>query len=161
MSIETPRPDDVPAIERLATGTGVFTPEEIRVVGEMLGAFFDPDPRDDHTFVIYRNGNPSGVSGFACYGPTPLTDGVWDLYWICVDRAEQRHGIGGELLQNVEQDVRARGGRAIYLETSDSDEYAAAREFYTRHGYECIAHIDDFYAPGEGKVIYRKRLASQ
>ena len=79
MPIEIPRPDDASAMERLAAGTGVFTSEEIRVVGEMLGSFFNPAPQDDHTFVIYRNGNPSGVSGFASYGPTPLAERVWDL----------------------------------------------------------------------------------
>lgn len=158
MSIETPRLEDAPAIERLATGTGVFTSDEIRVVNEMLDEFFDPQPRDDHTFLIYRNGQPNDVAGFACYGPTPLTDRVWDLYWICVDRAAQRHGIGSELLKEIEQDLCVRRARAIYLETSDSDSYAAAREFYEQHGYECVAHINDFYAIGDGKVLYRKIL---
>ena len=156
MTIETPQPEDVPSIERVAIDTGVFTSDEIHIVNEMLGAFFDPAPRDDHTFVIYRNGNPNAVTGFACYGPTPLTDRVWDLYWLCVDHAEQRHGIGGELLEKIEQDLSARHARAIYLETSDSEAYAAARGFYARHGYERLADIADFYAPGEGKVIYRK-----
>lgn len=158
MTIETPRPEDAPAIERLATGTGVFTADEIHVVNEMLDEFFDPQPRDDHTFLIYRNGNPNDVAGFACYGPTPLTDRVWDLYWICVDRATQRHGIGSQLLMRIEQQLRAQNARAIFLETSDSDEYASAREFYSRHGYECVAHIADFYAVGDGKVLYRKSL---
>jgi ribosomal protein S18 acetylase RimI-like enzyme len=158
MSIETPRHEDAPAIERLAKGTGVFTPDEIRVVNEMLDEYFDPQPRDDHTFLIYRNGNPDDVAGFACYGPTPLTDRVWDLYWICVDRATQRHGIGSELLKRIEQQLCAQNARAIFLETSDSDAYATAREFYSRHGYERIAHIADFYAAGDGKVLYRKIL---
>jgi ribosomal protein S18 acetylase RimI-like enzyme len=158
MSIETPRPADAPAIERLAKETGVFTPDEIRVVNEMLDEFFDPQPRDDHTFLIYRNGKPDDVAGFACYGPTPLTDRVWDLYWICVDRATQRHGIGSVLLEQVEKDLCAHHARAIYLETSDSDSYAAAREFYERHGYMCVAHIKDFYAVGDGKVLYHKKL---
>lgn len=156
MNIETPRREDAPSIERVARNTGVFSPDEIRIVGEMLDEFFDPEPRDDHTFVIYRNGNPNAVAGFACYGPTPLTDRVWDLYWLCVDRAEQRHGIGTELLVKIEQDLCAHNARAIYLETSDSAAYAAAREFYEQHGYERLAHFDSFYAPGDGKVIYRK-----
>ncbi|MDE3089071.1 MAG: GNAT family N-acetyltransferase [Chloroflexota bacterium] len=158
MTIEIPRREDAPTIERVATDTGVFSPEEIHIVSEMLDAFFDPEPRDDHTFVIYRNGNPDAIAGFACYGPFSLADRVWDLYWLCVDRVEQRHGIGSQLLQHIEQDARARGARAIYLETSDSETYATAREFYERHGYALLAHIDDFYAPGEGKVIYRKRF---
>ena len=83
---------------------------------------------------------------------------MWDLYWICVDRAAQRQGIGSELLKNIEQDLCARRARAIYLETSDLDSYAAARGFYERHGYECVAHIKDFYAIGDRKVFYRKIL---
>ena len=158
MSIETPRREDAPLIERVAKNTGVFSAEEIRIVGEMLGEFFDPEPRDDHTFVVYRNGNPNAVAGFACYGPTPLTDRVWDLYWLCVDRAEQRRGIGTELLTEIEQNLCAHNARAIYLETSDSAAYAAAREFYERHGYERIAHLEDFYAAGDGKILYRKCL---
>lgn len=156
MTIETPRPEDAPAIERLAQETGVFTPEEIRIVREMLDAFFHPEPWDDHTFVICRNGKPNAVAGFACYGPTPLTDRVWDLYWICVGRTTQRRGIGSELLEQIEKDLHAHHARAIYLETSDSDSYAVARGFYERHGYERVAHIKDFYAVGDGKVLYRK-----
>lgn len=156
--IEPPKPTDTPVIERVAQETGVFTPEEIQTVREMLGAFFDPEPRDDYSFVVYRNGNPNSISGFACFGPTPLTDRIWDLYWICVDRAEQGKGVGSALLEKIEQDLCTRGARAIYLETSDSDAYCAARRFYQNHGYELIAHIDDFYTVGEGKVIYRKAL---
>ncbi|MCL4395019.1 MAG: GNAT family N-acetyltransferase [Chloroflexi bacterium] len=159
MPIESPRPDDAPAIAHLSVGAGVFNSEEVRIVGEMLDGYFHPDARDDHTFVIYRDGSPNSISGFACYGPTPLAERVWDLYWICVDRAEQRRGIGKELLKRVEQNVRACNGRAIYLETSDSEAYAPARAFYQRNDYEVIAHLKDFYAEGEGKVIYRKRLA--
>lgn len=154
--IETPQPKDASAIERIAEGTNAFTSDEIQIVREMLAAYFHPEPRDDHTFVIYRNGDPNAVAGFACFGPTPLTDRVWDLYWICVDHAQQGIGIGSQLLLKIEEDLSARGARAVYLETSDSKAYRAARDFYERHGYERTAHIDNFYAPGEGKVIYRK-----
>jgi ribosomal protein S18 acetylase RimI-like enzyme len=153
--IEIPLPKDVPEIERIAAQTGAFNPTEVAIVREMLDAYFNPEPRDDHTFVVYRNGT-SSVVGFACYGPTPLTDRIWDLYWICVDRTRQNNGIGRDLLQKVEEEVCHHGARAIYLETSDSDTYRPARGFYESNGYERLAQIDDFYAPGEGKVIYRK-----
>jgi ribosomal protein S18 acetylase RimI-like enzyme len=154
--IEPPHPTDTPAIEQLARCSGVFTPEEIRVVREMLDGFFSPEPRDDHAFVVYRNGNANAIAGFAVFGPTPMTDRIWDLYWICVDRAQQGRGIGSILLQSIERDLQTRGARAIYLETSDSAQYDAARAFYERHAYERVAHISDFYAVGEGKVMYRK-----
>lgn len=158
MSIESPQPTDADSIARVAENSGVFTPAELAVVREMVAAFFHPDPRDDHAFVIYRNGNPLSVEGFACYGPTPLTERVWDLYWICVERAQQSKGIGSQLLQEIEAHLRAQHARAIYLETADSEAYRPARDFYERHCYERVAHIADFYAPGEGKVIYRKAL---
>jgi ribosomal protein S18 acetylase RimI-like enzyme len=154
--IETPQPKDVLAIERLAAETGAFNPTEVAVVREMLDAFFHPEPRDDHTFLVYRDGTADSVLGFVCFGPTPLADRIWDLYWISVDRCHQKNGIGRILLRRVEEEVCARGARAIYLETSDSEVYRPAREFYEGNGYQRLAQIDDFYAPGEGKVMYRK-----
>lgn len=153
--IETPQPDDVPEIERIAADAGAFNRTEVAVVREMVETFLHPEARDDHTFIIYRNGGP-GILGFACYGPTALTDRIWDLYWICVEKNHQKNGIGKILLQEIEQDVCRHGGRAIYLDTSDTEGYASAREFYERNGYECVAHMDDFYEPGDGKVVYRK-----
>lgn len=158
MNIEPPQPTDLERIARVAEGTGVFNPDELRVVRELLNTFFHPGPDDDYEFLISRNGTPDSVAGFACFGPTPLADRIWDLYWICVDREQQGTGVGSQLLRRIENELRARGARAIYLETSDSPAYAPARRFYEHHGYERVAHLDDFYAPGEGKVMYRKVL---
>lgn len=158
MNVDLPRPGDAVAIARVAQDAGVFTTEELKVVQEMVEGFFNPEPRDDHTFVVFRNGDPNSIAGFACYGPTPLAQGIWDLYWICVDRTQQANGYGGILLREIENRVRANNGRAVYLETSSSSEYQRARDFYQRHGYECVACLTDFYAPGEDKIVYRKVL---
>lgn len=153
--IEPAVPDDVPAIQCIAQNAGVFSSNEIASVSEMLGAFFNPTPDDDFLFIVSRDASRA-VDGFACYGPIPFTDRVWDLYWICVERSRQRNGVGRELIRCVSQHLRAHTARAIYLETSQSDAYRAARAFYEREGFECIAQLPDFYASGEGKVIYRK-----
>ena len=155
--IEPPCPEDAPAIRCIAENAGVFSPSEIASVSEMLDAFFDPTPDDDHLFVACRT--PAGIlDGFACYGPVPFTDRVWELYWICVERRRQRNGVGRELLQFVTKALRERSVRAVYLETSDSAAYCTARAFYEREGFKCVAHLEDFYAPGEGKLIYRREL---
>ncbi|MER3459484.1 MAG: N-acetyltransferase, partial [Chloroflexota bacterium] len=70
----------------------------------------------------------------ACYGPTPLTRGVYDLYWIAVDPQMQGRGIGSLLLGRVEADVQARGGRMIVVQTSGRPDYIRSRCFYERHG---------------------------
>lgn len=156
--IEKPQPEDVLAIERIAREAGTFNDVEVATVREMLETYLHPEPRDDHTFIVYRNGKSNCILGFACFGPTPLTDRTWDLYWICVDRVHQGNGIGRSLLSSVEEEAAVQGARAIYLETSDSPIYRPARDFYERNCYQRVAVIDDFYAPGEAKVIYRKVL---
>ncbi len=153
--IEPARHDDAPAIECIARNAGVFSPNELASVSEMLGAFFNPTPDDDFLFIVSRDESHT-ITGFACYGPIPFTDRVWDLYWICVERSRQRNGVGSELIHCMSEDLHARSARAIYLETSESDTYRAARAFYEQEGFECVARLSDFYTRGEGKVIYRR-----
>jgi ribosomal protein S18 acetylase RimI-like enzyme len=96
--------------------------------------------------------------GYACFGPHPLTQGTYDLYWIVVDPTAQGHGIGHALLARVEAEVQARGGRLLLVETSGTPAYAPARRFYESSGYRCEATIHDFYALGDDLVIFSKDL---
>jgi ribosomal protein S18 acetylase RimI-like enzyme len=98
------------------------------------------------------------MQGYACFGPHPLTQGTYDLYWIVVDPVAQGHGIGHALLARVEAEVQARGGRLLLVETSGTLAYAPARRFYESSGYRCEATIHDFYAPGDDLVIFSKDL---
>ena len=41
--------------------------------------------------------------GYACWGPTPGTQGTYDLYWIVVDPTWQGKGVGTQLLDAVER----------------------------------------------------------
>jgi ribosomal protein S18 acetylase RimI-like enzyme len=100
----------------------------------------------------------STVTGYICYGPTPLTEGTWDIYWEAVARERQGQGIGSTLMESTEKEiVRARGRLAI-IETSSTTAYEKTRHFYLSHGYELVASIPDFYAPGDDKLILHKRL---
>lgn len=153
--IENPQPDDVPEIERIAAEAGVFNHMDLAIIRELLQAYLHPEPRDEYTFIVYRNGGRE-ILGFACYGPNALTDRNWDLYWICVKKSRQKGGIGKILLCEIEQEICRKDARALYVDTSDTEAYAAARGFYERNGYQQVAHMDDFYEPGDGKVVYRK-----
>lgn len=153
--IEPAQPKDAAAIHHVAENAGVFSEKEIKSVSEMLDAFFNPTPDDDHTFIVYRD-ETRAVLGLACYGPTPFTDRIWELYWICVERTRQRNHVGHALMQYISAELSAQTVRALYLETSDSDIYSPARAFYEREGFECVAHLKDFYARSEGKIIFRK-----
>ncbi|MCK9600792.1 MAG: GNAT family N-acetyltransferase, partial [Sphaerochaeta sp.] len=80
----------------------------------------------------------------------------YDLYWIAVDPAYQRQGIGGLLLQQTEAQIERRGGKRIYIETSSQSLYLPTRSFYTRHGYILEGQLKDYYAPGDDKLLYVK-----
>jgi RimJ/RimL family protein N-acetyltransferase len=46
----------------------------------------------------------------------------------------------------------------LLVETSGLPDFERTRAFYLKCGYEEEAHIRDFYATGEDKVVFRKVL---
>jgi hypothetical protein len=46
----------------------------------------------------------------------------------------------------------------LVVETSSRDDYASTRKFYEVHGMTEAARLADFYAPGDARVVYVKRL---
>jgi ribosomal protein S18 acetylase RimI-like enzyme len=103
-------------------------------------------------------GEAGRVLGFACFGPTPLTRGVYDLYWLAVDPDERRRGAGRKLVAQMEAQIRAQQGRLILIETSSGREYQAARRFYESCGYHYQAVIHDFYDIGDDLLTFGKKL---
>jgi ribosomal protein S18 acetylase RimI-like enzyme len=96
------------------------------------------------------------VTGYVCYGPTPATEGTYDLYWIAVAPQIQGQGIGRDLLNYVETAVQMKHGHLIIIETSSQEKYWPTRNFYLRNGYTIAAQIKDFYRPGDDRVIFVK-----
>ena len=119
-----------------------------------------PAPLADYEFIGAFTDDDALV-GYACYGPTPATDRTYDLYWIAVDPAAQGSGGGTLLLDEVERRLREARGRMLVVETSSRAEYDATRGFYTARGYREAARVGHFYAPGDDRVIYTKRLDDQ
>lgn len=147
--------EDGSRILSIAAEVGVFSPAEIATVGELLQDSLTKPDGGGYTFLVYRD-EAGQVLGFIVYGPHPLTTGTYDLYWLCVSTRAQGHGVGAALLQRVEEDLHALGGRLLIAETSSTPSYGSARRFYERQGFTPEAVIRDFYAPGDNLVIYTK-----
>jgi ribosomal protein S18 acetylase RimI-like enzyme len=144
------------AIERLLSATNVFRPDEIKVALEVIDSYFIL-PEEDYTALgAFTLGGE--LLGYVCYGPTPCTVGTWDLYWIAVSPEAQGTGVGTTLLQEVERRLALRDARLVIIETSSLPHYGATRRFYERRGYEVVARVPDFYAPGDDRLIFAKRI---
>lgn len=114
--------------------------------------------RSDYLVFVAEKEGSNRVVGYACYGPTLLGEGVYDLYWLAVAPDSQGCGIGGALLRAVEGAVRAAGGRMLLIETASKPSYARTRAFYEHEGYSETARVPDFYREGDDKIIYAKRF---
>jgi len=153
-------PGDRPAIERILRQVKVFTEEEIETALQIVDFCLQNRGQHDYLIKVAVDEKDSPL-GYICYGKTPLTDGVYHLYWIAVDPSHQAQGIGGTLLRFMEKMVKDMRGRMILVETSSSPKYQEARDFYSKHGYREVARIDDFYRVNEDLIIYQRRLEDQ
>ena len=150
-------PPDREAVRRLVEATGFFRPDEVDVAIELIDERLAKGAASGYEFVFAEIDH--GVAGYACYGPVACALGCYDLYWIAVDPAYQNRSLGRTLLAEVERQIRHRGGRHVYIETSGRPQYTPTRAFYQRCGYEMAAVLPDFYDRDDDKVIWRKVLA--
>ena len=152
------RPEDREPLVQLISRDGLFTADEIAVALELIeGALAARDGAagDYHALVAELDGV---VRGYVCYGPTPMTEGTWDLYWIVSAPEDRGTGVGRQLVAAMEAELRARGARRVRVETSSTELYGAAQRFYLRIGYPEIARIPDFYRPGDDLIILFRAL---
>jgi len=152
------RPDDVPVLESILRRTGVFSGDEITVALELMEVFLNiPGQRD---YDIYSSVDEHGTpQGYVCIGPTPMTAGTYDLYWIAVDPDLHGRGIGKQLQRFTEELVASQGGRLIIAETSSRPDYENTRRFYLTLGYAEVARITDYYKIGDDLVVYGKYVS--
>jgi len=147
---------DKPAVMIILQNTPQFTPSDVAVAGELIDIYLE-DPVNSGYFILVAEVNTT-ILGYICYGPTPLTEGTWDVYWIAVDSKEQGKGIGKALLTSAESKIKESNGRLVLIETSSLPGYENTRRFYISQGYEIISRIPDFYTPGDDKITFLKRM---
>ena len=147
---------DTPAVIEILERTRFFRPGEIIIARDLLDAALNDGPQGEfQSFVAVEDGN---VAGWICFGPTPCTLGTFDIYWVAVDPPAQRRGLGKAMTDYVTNIIKRLNGRMIAVDTSGTDRYTPTRRFYEKLGFTQAATIREFYAPGDDKVIYIKRV---
>jgi ribosomal protein S18 acetylase RimI-like enzyme len=151
-------PADSPALVTLSTSSGLFKPDESDAIQGMLDDYHATSAGDGRQIITYADGH--ALVGMAYFVPKEFTDRVWELLMIAVDASRHREGIGSALLLAVEAAVRAANGRLLLIETSSRSTFERTRQFYRKHGYSEVAHIPDFFADGDGKASFIKRIGT-
>jgi ribosomal protein S18 acetylase RimI-like enzyme len=128
----------------------------VAVAEEVIDSYLNDPPGSGYHILVAEI--DSTITGYICYGPTPLTEGTWDIYWEAVAQEKQGQGIGSALMKSAEREIVRAKGRLAIIETSSTPAYEKTKRFYISQGYEVVARIPDFYAPGDDKLILQKRL---
>ena len=105
-----------------------FSHDDVAVAREVIDSYLH-SPSGSGYHVLVAEVDGS-VVGYICYGPTPLT----------------------------QSRIVESGGRLALIETSSRPEYEKTMRFHLYHGYELVARIPDFYAPGDDRLTLQKRL---
>jgi ribosomal protein S18 acetylase RimI-like enzyme len=156
LTIRDLRRIDRAPLERLIVETGKFSPAEVSIAMELIDAVLDRPGQADY---IIRCCEVDGeVAGYYCIGPTPGTEGTFDLYWIVVSPNVQGKGIGRLLNGHAEDLARSMGGRLLVAETSSRPDYEPTRGFYIARGYTELARIRGYYRPDDDLVVFGKYL---
>jgi ribosomal protein S18 acetylase RimI-like enzyme len=152
---------DRSGVFRILESAGNFTPAEVGIALELIDEWLELGEHSGYlTYVLEaRDPDKSEVLGYVCFGPTPLTESTFDLYWIAVDKSKHRGGVGKRLLKFSEEEIVRRGGKMLLIETSSQETYGGTIQFYERTGYELVGKIPEYYKPGDDKLIFAKRLA--
>lgn len=146
---------DRPQLAELLGRIETFLPEEVVCALELIDAAGQPNNPDYFVLVAAREAT---VLGYVCFGPTPMTEGTFDLYWIASDPLARGQGVGRALVAAMEAELGRRKGRLIRVETSALEAYGATRGFYSALNYVEESRFRDFYRPGEDLIVLAKRL---
>lgn len=139
------------------------SPGEVDVALELLDLALGEPEQADYRFLLaeepgadaVRPGLNRRLVGYVCYGPTPMTEGTYDLYWLVTHPDHKGRGLARALISTMEERLRAEGARLIRVETSSRE---ASRRFYLAAGYEDVARFEDFYRRGDDLLVYTRRL---
>ena len=152
-----PEHKDIAGVRTLVDGTGFFNTEEIAIAAELVEERLTRGLASGYQFLFAETDN--ALLGYTCYGPIAGTRSSYDLYWIAIASEQQGQGLGRKLLVRSEHLIQVAGGSRVYIETSARPQYAPTQGFYERCGYQQVALLEDFYAPGDDKLVYCKVLS--
>jgi ribosomal protein S18 acetylase RimI-like enzyme len=156
VNIRRTRPKNKPKIMLMLKDMSVFRTGELKVAQEVLDDALAHSSKEDYkSYVATEN---KDIVGWICFGPVPCTLGTFEIYCLVVIPSKQHCGVGSYLMQYATNLIENQKGRMIVVETSGSNRYLSARQFYEKIGYREVSRIRNFYTTGDDKVVYIMHL---
>jgi len=135
------------------------------------------DPKRILRVAVDDNGHALGWIGAL----TEYNGNAWELHPLVVDPQRQGQGIGRALVNDLEEQIKQRGGISIYLGTDDENNMTSLSgkdlytntwahianiqnlrghpyEFYQKMGYAIVGVIPDANGPGKPDIIMAKKI---
>ena len=116
----------------------------------------------ENQFGLRLNGDLVGVTGF-----TVEAQGVAWLSWHYVDPAHQGKRYGEFMLRQVQKMLQKEAVRKLFISTSDYADglsgpllYQKAIDSYQRLGFQREGYHPNYFAPGEGEILFGKKLGT-
>ena len=158
MAIRPVTLSDLPQLKVLIDANDLFPSE---MLDSMTTKYFDAStdmPSAEERWITYA-GEDEIAQAVAYYKPEYMTSGTWNVLLLAVSPNLHGQGIGKQLMDYIEIQLKAESQRIIIVETSGLPDFEKTRGFYSKKcGYVQEAVIREFYDAGEDKIIFRKAL---
>lgn len=142
--------EDLPNLKTVVGDSELFPPE---LLDDMIAPYLQQEDQS-----IWLTGDGDGPTFVAFCAPEQMTEGTWNLYLIAVHSSLRSKGYGRHVMSYLEDKLSKQGTRILIVETSGLPEYDRTRSFYHQCAYTEEARIREFYAAGEDKVVFWKKL---
>ena len=143
---------DLEGIKEILDSSELFPSEYL---DEMIADYLNNSESQEIWFAQFEADNPVG---FGFCAPEKMTEGTFNLIAIAVRKELQGKGIGSALMQYLENLLQNEKQRILIVDTSSGENFAQTRQFYLKLGYTKAAVIPEFWAAGDDKVVFWKKL---
>ena len=151
-----PEKRDINNIREIVVSTGFFYDHEVDIAVELVEERLNIGESTGYYFVFAE---VDGITAaYSCFGPIAMSKTSFDLYWIGTHNDFRGKGIGRKLLEETCKMAREMGCTILIAETSGLEHYSPTRAFYINNKFELEARLKDFYAMGDDKLFYTKRV---
>jgi GNAT superfamily N-acetyltransferase len=152
----TPVTSDIERVREIVDSTKFFYHHEVEIAAELVEERIIEGESSDYFFVFAE---VDGVTvAYSCFGPITMSKTSFDLYWIAAHNDYRGMGIGRKVLEETCRQAKMMGCSILIAETSGLPHYEPTRAFYINNNFELEARLKDFYAMGDDKLFYTKRI---